>query len=208
MLALPPRWPPPRKQRLVAHAAPHEVLGVAPDASPEAVRRAYRTALKRTHPDVNSAAGAAAATQALVDAARCMLEKPRTKASPFLEPQGEATVLFVNELACLGRACFSSCVTKAPAAFAWAADTGAARAVPSAPPPATLRAVSQLQAAVGQCPQSCIHELTSGQAAVLSQILQSAVDDRSACESVGVELAGLLARAEYENGRTAGRRHK
>ena len=50
-------------------------------------------------------------------------------ADPFRQPEAPANDVFVNELACVGRGCSSCCVGKAPAVFAWAEDTGAARAV-------------------------------------------------------------------------------
>ncbi|MFB6135184.1 MAG: J domain-containing protein [Halobacteriaceae archaeon] len=45
------RPPPPRRERGLSREEAAGVLGVTPDASPEAVRRAYRERVKEVHPD-------------------------------------------------------------------------------------------------------------------------------------------------------------
>jgi hypothetical protein len=143
---------------------------------------------------------------------------------PFSEPEALATDVFVNELRCVGRRCSSSCVAAAPAVFAWAPDTGAARAI------AQDGAAYALRVAVGQCPTECIHFVTPRQRAVLeAQLLscvlpaccrrgdalpltprrrgaRSAREGTAAPDDVGVALFELLARAAYENGRERGPR--
>lgn len=47
---------------------PHEVLGVAPDATPEAIRAAWRQLVKDNHPDALAARGLPAEAQSLAEA--------------------------------------------------------------------------------------------------------------------------------------------
>src|SRR5699024_6959085 len=47
----------------IRDTTPYQVLGVAPDASPEALRRAYRRALPRPHPDTGGDAESFLAVQ-------------------------------------------------------------------------------------------------------------------------------------------------
>ncbi len=98
-------------------------------------------------------------------------------------------MLFVNELRCLGRGacdthamcaqrshsawpgCSSCCVDKAPRAFAFAEDTGAARVIAQG-----TAGEYELREAVGQCPTECIHHVTPHQLVVLeAQLLRCAL---------------------------------
>lgn len=52
----------------------YDLLGVAPDADDEAIRRAYRERLKETHPDVSDASDADARTRRLLEAKETLLD--------------------------------------------------------------------------------------------------------------------------------------
>ena len=93
--------------------------------------------LKLVHPDVTPSADAAAETRLLLRAFEALSSGAAFDAAtrgdesddPFAAPEAEATQLFVNELRCVGRRCSCSCVAAAPRVFAFADDTGAARAI-------------------------------------------------------------------------------
>jgi hypothetical protein len=93
--------------------------------------------LKLVHPDVNQSEDAARETQLLLRAFELLSQANADADSagaggdddPFASPEAPASAVFVNELRCVGRRCASSCVAKAPRAFAFADDTGAARAI-------------------------------------------------------------------------------
>ncbi|PKI51534.1 hypothetical protein CRG98_028094 [Punica granatum] len=92
---------------------------------------------------------------------------------PFDEPECEALDLFVNELLCVGKGCPYSCVKAAPHAFTFASSTGTARATSQG-----KGEDYQVQAAVGQCPRSCIHYVTPSQRIILEELLDSIIDAR------------------------------
>jgi ferredoxin len=166
--------------------------------------RTTLTQLKLVHPDVNASEDAARETQLLLRAfellSQASVDDAATGAGgdddPFASPEAPASAVFVNELRCVGRRCSSSCVAKAPRVFAFADDTGAARAVAQGtgtePPrsrslpfsaPARHTGPSHahthaggegeyaMRLAVGQCPTECIHYVTPRQCAILDALL-------------------------------------
>lgn len=66
---------------------PYEVLGVAPDADAEAVRRAYRRLMRTVHPDHGGTAGMFRTVQAAFDALQGGAPQPASPSSP---PEGSA----------------------------------------------------------------------------------------------------------------------
>lgn len=120
-------------------------------------------------------------------------------ADPFSEPEAVAESIFVNELRCLGKSCYSSCVQKAPSVFSFAeAPFGAARASEEPPAPAAAYAASL---AVGQCPRECIFYVTPLQRERLSAVLENVRDGLSSPGDADFALFQLLAKAQFENGR-------
>lgn len=194
----------------VSSSEARTTLGVAPSGPLDAalIKRAFRAKLRRMHPDVSSSPTAGEETVQLVAAYDLLLASADTSAGaasdaadPFDEPEGEATCVFVNELRCVGRRCFSSCVAAAPSAFAWAEDTGAARCVAQG-----VASEYDLRRAVGQCPVECIAYVTPRQLALLEAILKSGRERRDDLNVVGERLTVLLATAKFENGRYRGPR--
>lgn len=118
---------------------------------------------------MNPSSDATEATLRLVRAFELLSAEAATATAysddPFAEPEGPATVLFVNELRCQGRSCSSCCVDKAPEVFQFGPDTGAARAANEVSVSGGKEYV--LRVAVGQCPTECIHWVTPRQRDVL-----------------------------------------
>lgn len=223
------------QQQLAARVA----LGLPPSGALDevAVKAAFRSRVRQTHPDVSADPDAEAATVVLVAAYDLLLGALRSvgedegasssASSPFdgstgygpadgdvfASPEAPAVELFVHELRCLGRdRCPSPCVARAPGAFSWAAETGAARAAPGAAAAGDAAraeaAAAAANLAVGQCPSLCIHWVTRAQRARLDALLASAVADRGECDAVAAQLDALLARGDYENGRDRGPRRQ
>ena len=141
------------------------------------------------HPDVSASPTAAEDTRRLCAAYALLSSTSATAnaalyADPFATPEAEATLLFVNELRCIGRGahallrvscqgsdayagCSSSCVDAAPLMFSFAADTGAARVLAQGD-----ASDYELRVAVGQCPTECIHYVTLLQLMRLTPLLQ------------------------------------
>jgi DnaJ-class molecular chaperone len=64
----------------MAAESPYEVLGVKPDAKPEAIRKAYRKLAKEFHPDLNPGKPAAEARFKTISAAYDLLSDPEKRA--------------------------------------------------------------------------------------------------------------------------------
>jgi ferredoxin len=184
---------------------PHATLGVPVGADEVAIKKAFRAKVKKLHPDVRGVSGGEP-TLRLVAAYKALLFRQRAHgtstgwatADPFTQPEADNTELFVNELRCVGRSCYSACVSKLPSVFGWADYTGAARVTNQR----GMASEYDLRLAVGQCPTECIHLVTPGQLAVLEGLLlQARTSVDAPLDGIGMELAELLARARYENGR-------
>ena len=188
-----------RARRTVACSSRQEPLLRTPAGATRAeVKAAFRSLLLRLHPDVNKGAGDAEAQTRLLlteyrQALRRSSEPPR---DAFASPECEATLLFVHELRCLGRSCWSSCVSKAPSTFSWSERTGAARAACD-----SRDDEYAVRCAVGQCPSNCIHLVTPLQLERLQAELERARSGEASADEVGLELDVLLARSDFENGR-------
>eukprot|EP00270_Netrium_digitus_P011961 TRINITY_DN3837_c0_g1_i1.p1 TRINITY_DN3837_c0_g1~~TRINITY_DN3837_c0_g1_i1.p1 ORF type:complete len:333 (+),score=42.24 TRINITY_DN3837_c0_g1_i1:32-1000(+) len=211
-------------------AKPHELLGLDRNevVSVKSLKAAFRKRVKAFHPDVykGSPSDAERITKHLVEAYELLLErlekiKPRRGAGdevtlavgdldPFHRPECEANNVFVNEFQCLGRGCASSCVVRAPFMFYYAEDTNCARAQPwenmsfwRGPDgdDEDDDVAYAVQMAVGQCPVLCIHYVTPRQNFALQALLTSVVENVTAPSEAAVEVEGLLAIAEFENGR-------
>ena len=117
--------------------------------------------------------------------------------------------VFVNEFACLGRQCWSSCVGKGAGRFTYADDTGAARYVGDdgfgSVAANAEDAAYVAWIAAEQCPEKCIHFVTEAQRDALRGHLSRAIagDARERADA-GALIQTLLAQAAYENGRAAG----
>lgn len=192
-------------QRWLRKADPYEVLGVAEGVGVEDIRAAFRDKVKEFHPDVYRGDGDAEAItmrlirayELLVDGAELAGLRRRRSADPFVDPdEDSARLTFVNELNCIGTGCPYSCVARAPNTFFFAEDTSRARAFPQGGD-----TEYDVHLAVGQCPRSCIHYVTSGQRAVLEDMVRSIVDGEFTADQVALSLAGLISRANFENGR-------
>jgi ferredoxin len=136
-------------------------------------------------------------------------------ADPFESPEGPATTPFVNPFACRGvTRCpeYCRCVATHAAGFERDPKTGAARFKPSAASYGALSATPgregdayAMHLAVGQCPEMAIHWTTPRQATRLTEVAErldgGGVGDE--WRFVAEELYGLIAKANYENGRAA-----
>ena len=117
--------------------------------------------------------------------------------------------VFVNEFACLGRQCWSSCVGKGAGRFTYADETGAARYVGDdgfgSVAANAEDAAYVAWVAAEQCPEKCIHFVTEAQRDALRGHLSRAIagDARERADA-GALIQTLLAQAAYENGRAAG----
>jgi len=192
------------------------------------VRAAYRATMKRTHPDApgGSDAAAIAARAAYETVARAVASNDvdarrrlaaMTTANGDGDPFSPSTIratfdgarsVFVDETRCAGEAtCARSCALRAPASFARASDTGAARATTRAGTfdEASPEAYAEWMAAA-QCPNACVWFVTEAQRDALDDALRVARDGDARVEDVGARIATMIARAEYNNGREAGRR--
>ena len=208
-------------------ANPARVLGLV-DVDARAltmkdVRRAYRAAAKRAHPDrggtVKAATRARDAYEALARAVETKdVETLRSMTAmddgdPFSSSTIRATFdgarsVFVDETRCVGEeACARSCAARAPRSFERARDTGAARATMRAGTfeDGSPEAYAEWMAA-GQCPRECVWFVTEAQRAFLANALKNARDGGARDDEVGALISELLAKAEYNNGREAGRR--
>ena len=117
--------------------------------------------------------------------------------------------VFVNEFACLGRQCWSSCVGKGAGRFTYADDTGAARYVGDdgfgSVAANAEDAAYVAWIAAEQCPEKCIHFVTEAQRDALRGHLSRAIaGDARERDNAGALIQTLLAQAAYENGRAAG----
>jgi len=191
------------------------------------VRAAYRATMKRTHPDAPGGSDAAAifARAAYETLARAVASNDvdalrRLSATmengdgdPFSPSTIRATFdgarsVFVDETRCAGEdACSRSCARRAPESFARASDTGAARATTRAGTfdETSPEAYAEWMAAA-QCPNACVWFVTEAQREALDDALRVARDGDARVEDVGARIAAMIARAEYNNGREAGRR--
>ena len=133
----------------------------------------------------------------LTEYRRALRRSSEPPVDAFSSPETLAELLFVSELRCLGRSCWSSCVGKAPATFAFSELTGAAVCANGE----SRDSEYVVRCAVGQCPNTCIHVVTPMQLARLEGELERARSGEAAPDEVGPLLDVLLARADFENGR-------
>jgi hypothetical protein len=186
---------------VICNSHQQEPLLRAPAGATRAeVKAAFRAQLLRLHPDVNKGREREAETETLLLLAEYRRALQRSSQSPvdaFSTPETLAELLFVNELRCLGRSCWSSCVGKAPATFAWSERTGAAYCTSGD----SRDSEYAVTCAVGQCPNACIHVLTPLQLARLEGELERARSGEASPDEVGPLLDVLLARAGFEEWR-------
>ncbi|GBG80688.1 hypothetical protein CBR_g31147 [Chara braunii] len=189
---------------ILASTDPFEILGLPEECSVEDVKSAFRAKVREYHPDVYEGKfDANALSQQLIKAYKALLGELEgadfqrlRETNPFKEPEGPATCLFVNQLRCIGKGCRYSCVERAERAFKFSEETGRARA-------SDVADVDDynVQLAVGQCPELCIHIVTPRQKSVLESLLGSVINGVASPAEAGLELDGLLAKACFENGR-------
>ncbi|GAQ86648.1 chaperone DnaJ-domain superfamily protein [Klebsormidium nitens] len=183
---------------------PYKVLNVSEDSDAETIKAAYRNLMKEYHPDVYSGVeDANIIADRLIRAYKLLIDdddreqiRLRKERGPFREPDGPAVSVFVNEFRCIGPQCPYSCVRKAPKTFYFAQETMRARA--------TNRGGDDdynIQMAVGQCPETCIHFVTEDQRLELEQLMESAVVRGERSDEVQYQMEMLIATANFENGR-------
>ncbi|KAG8085488.1 hypothetical protein GUJ93_ZPchr0010g8036 [Zizania palustris] len=184
-------------------ATPFQVLGLDASASYSAaqLKAAFRARVKEFHPDVCKVTENAdqimrrvlEAYEILSGNQGIMIE--RNNIDPFDEPECEAHDIFVNELLCIGTGCPYSCVKRAPQVFAFADDTGTARAMYQG-----NGNDYNVQLAVGQCPRKCIYYVTPCQRTILEEVLASVLMTPYDLSEAAV-LDSLLSKAMFENNR-------
>eukprot|EP00242_Pyramimonas_sp_CCMP2087_P000743 CAMPEP_0198230292 /NCGR_PEP_ID=MMETSP1445-20131203/114585_1 /TAXON_ID=36898 /ORGANISM="Pyramimonas sp., Strain CCMP2087" /LENGTH=240 /DNA_ID=CAMNT_0043910823 /DNA_START=388 /DNA_END=1111 /DNA_ORIENTATION=- len=206
-----------------ANITPYEFLGVEPGCAAEEAKEAFRDKMKIYHPDVYKGTSDASRITARLLLAYDIIKDEvgsggqlgslgnyaagkfaELDPDPFGDPKGPVDRIFVNELKCIGRSCYSSCVDKMPEYFEYNAETARARCTST---DAIGDAIGEdegaykLFVAVSQCPRTCIHYVTKGQQKVLQEMLQGAVDGTNSVNEVDFRLFELITKAEYENGR-------
>jgi hypothetical protein len=70
---------------------PYEVLGVSPTASPDEIRKAYRSLVKKYHPDINTSEDAVRMTSIINEAYDRLVDKREEFANTQLEQQASET---------------------------------------------------------------------------------------------------------------------
>eukprot|EP00850_Spirogloea_muscicola_P020957 SM000232S07927 [mRNA] locus=s232:45317:47227:- [translate_table: standard] len=159
--------------------------------------------IKDYHPDVYKGDGNAGAIALhLIKAYELLINEnvlrldTRRRDDPFAEPQELAFDVFVNQPQCIGRGCPYSCIERAPRTFRFDEDTGVACAYTQG-----RDAEYDVHLAVGQCPQNCIHYVTTEQRLVLEDLLQRVTSGLEPPWQVGGIIDALLSQARFENGR-------
>ncbi|XP_057719170.1 pentatricopeptide repeat-containing protein At3g05340-like [Arachis stenosperma] len=181
-------------------ASAYAVLGLQPDCSTTEIKAAFRSKVKQFHPDVNKDGDSMIrrvieAYQILSNCTRSEIIE-RECLDPFDAPECEAFDIFVNELLCVGKACSSSCVQRAPHAFSFVSSTGTARASSQG-----HGDDYQVQCAVGQCPRNCIHYVTPSQRILLEELLDSILEAPYDISAEADLLYSLITKAKFENNR-------
>ncbi|XWS42408.1 hypothetical protein CRYUN_Cryun16bG0012000 [Craigia yunnanensis] len=191
--------PPP----VLSNSSAYSVLGVHPNCSAVELKAAFRAKVKQDHPDVNRDGGDSdtmirrviQAYEILSDYSRSEIIE-RECLDPFDSPECEAFDVFVNEVLCIGKGCPYSCVKRAPHAFTYDPSTGTARAISQG-----HAEDYQVQLAVGQCPRSCIHFVTSSQRIILEELLDSILNVPFDISIEADLLYSLVVKANFENNR-------
>ncbi|KAL6610175.1 hypothetical protein ACP70R_040144 [Stipagrostis hirtigluma subsp. patula] len=184
-------------------ATPFQVLGLDGSASYSAaqLKAAFRARVKEFHPDVcKDPENADLIIRRVIEAYEMLsgnqeMMVERDNVDPFDEPECEARDIFVNELLCIGTGCPYSCVKRAPHAFAFADDTGTARAISQGNGDDYL-----IHLAVGQCPRKCIYYVTPCQRTILEEVLASVLMTPYDLAEAAV-LDSLTSKAMFENNR-------
>ncbi|XP_031406367.1 chaperone protein dnaJ C76, chloroplastic isoform X1 [Punica granatum] len=180
----------------------YDILGIEPGCSAAELKAAFRAKVKQYHPDVSTVGNPETMIRRVIQAYQMLSKYSRSEIiereylDPFDEPECEALDLFVNELLCVGKGCPYSCVKAAPHAFTFASSTGTARATSQG-----KGEDYQVQAAVGQCPRSCIHYVTPSQRIILEELLDSIIDVPYDTSAEADLLYSLIVKARFENNR-------
>ncbi|KMT07921.1 hypothetical protein BVRB_6g145240 [Beta vulgaris subsp. vulgaris] len=187
---------------LTTMAAAYSVLGLEPDCSAAELKAAFRAKVKEFHPDVrNNQHNTDLMIRRVIQAYEILSNISRSEIieseclDPFDNPECEAFDIFVNEVLCAGKGCPYSCVKQAPHAFTFS-SMGTARATSQG-----HDEDYQVQLAVGQCPRSCIHYVTSSQRIILEELLDSIMDTPYDTSAEADLLYSLIIKAKYENNR-------
>ncbi|CAI5493103.1 unnamed protein product [Closterium sp. Naga37s-1] len=173
-----------------------------------------RDDIKNVHPDVyRGELDAEAITTRLVLAYELLLEEVENptggrrwrREEEEEEEEGDLWP-WVNEIRCLGQSCRSSCIVTAPFLFSYVEDTARARAMsPDAFQGWTVggetkdRARYCVNLAVGQCPELCIHYVTSAQHAELTENLQGIVDGVVPLQEGAFDIQSYIAKSTIVN---------
>jgi len=127
----------------------------------------------------------------------------------FREPTGPADHIFVNAQYCRGEGCpaWCCCVNTAPNAFQFDKSTGRAELKNQELTWGSTLGYGedsdyQLERAVGQCPQQCLHFVSADQVDVLQDLFSEIASFESLDPvSLQMEIDSLLAVASFENNR-------
>ncbi|CAO2839463.1 unnamed protein product [Amaranthus hypochondriacus] len=183
-------------------AAAYSILGVQPDCSAAQLKASFRAKVKEFHPDVRSnQADSDLMIRRVIQAYELLSNISRSEIieseclDPFDNPEYEAFDIFVNEVLCVGKGCPYSCVQQAPQAFNFS-SLGSARATSQG-----HADDYQVQVAVGQCPQNCIHYVTPSQRIILEELLDSILEKPYDTSAEADLLYSLIVKAKYENNR-------
>ncbi|CAL8460661.1 g191 [Coccomyxa elongata] len=156
----------------------YAIFGVAPDASPQEIKKAYHRIMRACHPDVvgleevEADEGSAEEVCVFVnDMYETLMDKEKREAydaiagfsgtamNPFRDTNYERNQVFVSEYDCIG---CKNCTNVCPHTFAIEDEYGRARAMRQG-----VDSDELLQEAIDTCPVNCIHWVTSPQLALL-----------------------------------------
>lgn len=193
-------------QFTMSASSAYQVLDVMPNCSLLDLKAAFRAKVKQFHPDVRKSDddddSSDTMIRRVIQAYEVLSNLSKSEIieseclDPFDDPESEALDIFVNEVMCVGKGCPYSCVKTAPHAFNFSTSTGTAQATSQG-----HGEDYQVQLAVGQCPRSCIHYVTSSQRVILEELLGSILNMPFDCSAEADLLYSLIVKAKFENNR-------
>eukprot|EP00270_Netrium_digitus_P014961 TRINITY_DN5170_c0_g1_i1.p1 TRINITY_DN5170_c0_g1~~TRINITY_DN5170_c0_g1_i1.p1 ORF type:complete len:365 (+),score=86.37 TRINITY_DN5170_c0_g1_i1:118-1212(+) len=168
----------------------YSILGLAPDASAEEIKKGYYSCMKACHPDLSNNSVESVAFCTFINEVYEVLSDPEMRAvydeingytvygtNPFQDTELPRNFTFVDEFTCIG---CKNCANTAEATFAIEELYGRARVMDQ-----TGDHPAKIQEAIDTCPVSCIFAVTAPQLSLLEDEMR-----RIERVNVGVMCAG------------------